>query len=348
MLNFFILLFGTARAAFRSHADLVVENLALRQQLAAYTSGGRRPRVATADRWLWIALHQFWSRWAEVLVFVKPETVIRWHRDGFRRYWARLSRRGRKLGRPPIGRELRRLIRRIALENLTWGAPRIHGELRMLGFNVSERTISRYLPRRPPQPDAVQRWITFLRNHCDAIAAMDFFIVPTATFRVLYVWFAIEHARRRVVHFDITDHPHSAWVIQQLREAFPFDTAPRHLIFDRDSIFSADVVSTLKSFGIAPARTSYRSPWQNGIAERWVGNVRRELLDHVVVLGEGHLHRLLAEYIAHYHDDRTHLGLGKETPTARQRQHRPEGDAHVVSLPRVGGLHHRYEWRAAA
>jgi len=193
------------------------------------------------------------------------------------------------------------LIRRIALENPTWGAPRIHGELRMLGFDVSERTISRYLPRRPPQPDAVQRWLTFLHNHRDAIAAMDLFVVPTATFRVLYVWFALDHARRRVTHFDITDHPGSAWVIQQLREAFPFDTVPRHLIFDRDSTFSAHV-----------------------------------------------LRRLLAEYIAYYHDDRTHLGLGKETPAVRQKQHRPDGDSHVVSLPRVGGLHHRYEWRAAA
>ncbi len=348
MLIFLALFLRGLRAAFRTRADLVVENLALRQQLAIYARSGRRPRVVDADRRFWIALRRLWSRWADVLVFVKPETVIRWHRDGFRRYWARLSRRGRKPGRPPIGRELRGLIQRIALDNPTWGAPRIHGELRMLGFDVSERTVSRYLPRRPPQPDAVQRWLTFLRNHRDAIAAMDFFVVPTATFRVLYVWFAIEHARRRVVHFDVTDRPSAVWVAQQLREAFPFDTAPRHLIFDRDSIFSARVVATLKSFGIEPARTSYRSPWQNGVAERWVGNVRRELLDHIVVLGARHLRRLLTEYIAYYHEDRTHLGLGKETPTARKKQHRPDGDAHVVSLPRVGGLHHRYEWRAAA
>ena len=178
----------------------------------------------------------------------------------------------------------------------------------MLGSDVSERTVSRYMPRRPPRPDAVARWLVFLRNHRDVIAAMDFFVVPTVTFRILYVWFAIEHGRRRVLRFDVTDHPAAAWVIQQLREAFPFDSAPRHLIFDRDSIFAASVVSAVKAFGIKPARTSYRSPWQNGVAERWIGSVRRELLDHVVVLGQHHLRRLLGEYVAYYHDDRTPPG----------------------------------------
>jgi transposase InsO family protein len=233
-------------------------------------------------------------------------------------------------------------------ENSTWGAPRIHGELLMLGFDVSERTISRYLPQRRLRPDAVARWLVFLRNHRDAIAAMDFFVVPTVTFRILYVWFAIEHGRRRVLRFDVTDHPAAAWVIQQLRETFPFDTAPRHLIFDRDSTFSAQVVATVRSFGIKPTRTAYRSPWQNGVAERWVGSVRRELLAHVVVFNERHLRRLLREYVAYYHDDRTHLGLGKATPAARPVTRRRDGGAEVVALPRLGGLHHRYDWRAAA
>ncbi len=178
---------------------------------------------------------------------------------------------------------------------------------------------------------------------------MDFFVVPTVTFRVLYVWFAIEHGRRRLLRVDVTGHPSAAWVIQQLREAFPFDAAPRHLIFDRDSIFSTSVVSTVKSFGIQPTRTAYRSPWQNGVAERWIGSVRRELLDHVVVLGERHLRRLLRDYVAYYHDDRTHLGLGKATPSGRPVEHRPDGrEANAVARLRVGGLHHRYEWRAAA
>jgi len=184
----------------------------------------------------------------------------------------------------------------------------------------------------------VARWLVFLRTHRDAIAAMDFFTVSTVTFRLLYVWFAIEHGRRRVLRVAVTDHAAASWVVQQLREAFPLDTAPRHLIFDRDSIFSAHVVSTLKSFGIKLTGTACRSPWQNGVAERWVGSVRRELLDHVVVLGERHLRRLLREHVAYYHDDRTHLGLGKATPAGRPVTRRRDGGAEVAALPRVDGL----------
>jgi transposase InsO family protein len=301
--------------------------------------------VTAVDRWFWLALRRCWSRWTEVLLFVKPETVVRWHRAGFRRYWTWLSRRGRR-GRPRTGESLRALIRRMATENAGWAAPKIHGELSMLGFVLSERTVSRYMPRTPANPDAIKRWLTFLRNHRGAIAAMDFFVVPTVTFRVVYAWFAIDHARRRILHFDVTDQPTAAWVVQQLREAFGLDVMPRHLIFDRDSIFSAQVVSAVKSFGIAPARTAYRSPWQNGVAERWVGSVRRELLDHAVVLNERHLRRLLAEYVAYYHDDRTHLGLDKETPGGRRRSTPPTPSTAVAAQPRLGGLHHRYEWVA--
>jgi len=285
--------------------------------------------------------------WGATTRFVKPETVIRWHRAGFRHYWTWLSHR-RAVGRPTIDPAIRALIRRMATENPTWGAPRIHGELRMLGLDVSERTVSRYLPRRPPRPDAVARWLTFLRNHRDVIAAMDFFTVPTVTFRILYVWFVITHRRRRVLRFEVTEHPAAAWVIQQLRETFPFDTAPRHLTFDRDSTFSAQVVSTVKSFGAKPARTAPRSPWQNGFAGRWIGSVRRELLDHVVVFNERHLRRLLRDYVAYYHDDRTHLGPGKATPARRPIQPRPNEHATVITVPRLGGLHHRYDWRPAA
>jgi transposase InsO family protein len=186
----------------------------------------------------------------------------------------------------------------------------------------------------------------FLRNHRGAIAAMDFFVVPTVTFRLLYPWFAIDHARRRVLHVDVTDQPTAAWVVQQLRETFGLDIKPRHLIFDRDSIFSAHVLSTVESFGIKPTRTAYRSPWQNGVAERWVGSVRRELLDHVIVMSERHLRRLLREYIAYYHDDRTHLGLDKQTPAQRQPQQQRIHPVTVLALPRLGGLHHRYELAA--
>ena len=342
-----LLLLGILRSACRCRADLVLENVALRHQLGVLMQAGRRPRVTAVDRGFWVVLRRLWRRWSEVLVFVKPETVVRWHRAGFRLYWNWRSRRGRR-GRPRTAAEVRALVRRFATENPTWGAPRVHGELRMLGFEVSERTVSRLMPRRAPKPEAVQRWMAFLRNHRDAIAAMDFFVVPTVTFRVLYVWFVIEHGRRRIVHFHVTDQPDPAWVVQQLREAFPVDTAPRHLVFDRDGTFSAHIISVVKSFGTKPTPTSPRSPWQNGVAERWIGSVRRELLDHVVVFDDRHLLRLLQDYVAYHHDDRTHLGLAKATPAGRPRQTRPVGEAQVIALPRLGGLHHRYEWRAAA
>jgi putative transposase len=213
---------------------------------------------------------------------------------------------------------------------------------------LAERTVSPYMPRRAPPSDAVQRWVTFLCNHREAIGAMDLFVVPTARFRVLYVWFAMGHGRRRILHFAVTSQPAATWVVQQLRETFPFDVSLRHLIFDRDTIFSALIVSTVKSFGIDPARTGYRSPWQNGVAERRIGSVRRELLDHVVVLDEHDLQRLLRDYVAYYHEDRTHLALSKETPTGRGHMKRPVGAGRVVGLPRVGGPHHRYDWRIAA
>ena len=335
------------RVLVRSRADLVLENLALRQQVATLMRERPRPHVDDADRGFWVALRQAWPGWVDRLVIVRPETVVRWQRERFRRYWTRLSHRNRRPGRPRIDAELRKLIREMALDN-GWGAPRIHGELLKLGFDLCEATVSRYMPRRPPDPVRVQRWMTFLRNHGDGIAAMDFFTVPTVHLRVLYCFFIIGHDRRRVLHVNATFNPTSAWVIQQLREAFPFDTAPRHLIFDRDSIFGSAVVKFVKALGTKPCRTAFRSPWQNGVAERWIGSVRRELLDHVVVLGERHAVRLIRQYIAWYHPDRTHLGLGKDRPEGRAVTPRPSGTARVVALPRVGGLHHRYEWRDAA
>ena len=236
----------------------------------------------------------------------------------------------------------------MAAENPTWGAPRIHGELLMLGYDVSERTVSRVLPRRRGDPDAGQRWCSFLKNHRAVLAAMDFFTVPTATFRVLYVFFVIHHARRTVLHVRVTAHPTAAWVTQQLREAFPFDDLPRAVIFDRDPKYTGEVLATLERMGVGRKQTTPHSPWQNGVAERWVETVRRELLDHVIVINERHLQRMLAEYVAYYHDDRTHLGLSKETPARRGVAVKPADGSEVVALRRVGGLHHRYEWRSAA
>jgi len=243
----------------------------------------------------------------------------------------------------PTPKEVSELIFRMVVENPTWGAPRIHGELRMLGFELSERTISRWIKGAPRDPDRAKRWLTFLRNHREAIAAMDFFTVPTITFGALYCFFVIRHDRRRILHVNVTKHPTSGWIIQQLREAFPFEASHKYLILDRDQKFGLEVIAAVKATGIIPKRTSFRSPWQNGIAERWVGSCRRDLLDHIVALNERHLKRLLSEYVRYHHEDRTHLGLEKGTPDGRIRS---VASGRVHSQERLGGLHHRYN-RAA-
>jgi putative transposase len=231
----------------------------------------------------------------------------------------------------------------MVVENPTWGAPRIHGELFMLGFALSERTISRWMKRAPRNTDRAKRWLSFLRNHREAIAAMDFFTVSTITFGVLYCFFIISHNRRRILHVNVTKHPTSGWITQQLREAFPFEASHKYLIFDRNRKFGFEVIAAVKATRIIPRRTSFRSPWQNGIAERWVGSCRRDLLNKVVALNERHLKRLLSEYVRYYHEDRTHLGLEKETPDGGTRS---VASGQVLSHERLGGLHHRYN-RAA-
>ncbi len=231
-------------------------------------------------------------------------------------------------------------------ENRTWGAPRIHGELEMLGFDISERSVLRWMRKAPRNPDTENQWKAFLSNHREAIAAMDFFTVPTITFGMLYCFFVISHDRRRILHCNFTKHPTSEWVSQQLRDAFPDDSTPKYLIFDRGSQFNEDVCDTIKSFGITPKRTSFRSPWQNGVAERFVGNCRRDLLDHVIALNEQHLKRLMSECVRYYHEDRTHLSLAKETPYYRPRATKTGTTCKVISMPKLGGLHHRYDLAA--
>jgi transposase InsO family protein len=267
---------------------------------------------------------------------VKPETVIGWHRKGFKLYWTSESRnRG---GRPPIDAEIRSLIRRMARENPTWGAPRIHGELLKLGFEVAEATVSRYMPfgRKPP----LQTWRAFLRNHTKDLVSIDFFVVPTATFRILYVFLALEHERRRIVHFNVTEGPSARWTGQQLVNAFPYESAPKYVIRDRDKIYGACFVRRVRAMGIEQVLTAPRSPWQNPYCERIIGILRRECLDHVIVVGEQHLRRILRKYLEYYHGSRTHLALDKDAPQPRERESTDGGN--VVALPRVGGLHHRY------
>jgi transposase InsO family protein len=235
-------------------------------------------------------------------------------------------------------------------DNPSWGAPRIHGELLQLGFEISEPTVSRYLHRLKRHHDEgkAKRWLAFLSNHREVIAAFDFFTVPTLTFRVLYCFFVIEYGRRRILHFNTTAHPTSEWIIQQLQEAFPLPCPHRYVVLDRDAKFGSDVIEFLKASGIKPIRTSVRSPWQNGIAERWVGSCRREMLDHVIPLNEQHLKRLGNEYLAYYHEDRTHNALNKQTPARRPIQSRPDTSCEILSPPWIGGLHHRYSWSDAA
>ncbi len=342
-----VIVVQVVQALARSRTDLVLENLILRQQVTALKRERPRAHLNDVDRGVLVAFRKSWAGWATRLSIVTPQTVVKWHRRRFRRYWTRLSHENRRPGRPRSSAELRKLIRTMALDN-GWGAPRIHGELLKLGIEVSEATVSRCLPRRPSDPDKVQSWMTFLRNHSDAIAAIDFFTVPTIRLRVLYCFFVIGHERRRILHFNATYNPTSAWVIQQLREAFPFDAAPGYLIFDRDAIFGAAVIAFVKAMGTKPSRTAFRSPWQNHVAERWTGSCRRELFDYVIVFDERHAVWLVEKYVAYHHHARIHLGLAKDTPDGRAVTARPSPSAKVVALPRVGGLHHRYEWREAA
>jgi putative transposase len=337
------LCFGILIRLFRGRQSLLLENLALRQQLVALKRRHPRPSLGLFDKLFWVVARRICSAWKQSLIIVTPETVVRWHRSGFRMYWRLISRVRRPVGRRPTPKEVRELIFRMVAENPTWGAPRIHGELLMVGFELSERTVSRWMKRAPRDPDRAKRWLAFLRNHREAIAAMDFFTVPTITFGVLYCFFVISHDRRRILHLNVTKHPRIAWIVQQLREAFPFEASHKYLIFDRDQKFGFEVIAAVKATRIIPKQTSFRRPWQNGIAERWVGSCRRDLLDHMVALNERHLKRLLSEYVRYHHEDRTHLGLEKGTPEGRIRS---EASGRVLSQERLGGLHHRYN-RAA-
>ena len=334
---------ASALRFFHTRRSLLLENLLLRQQLVVLKRKHPRPPLAIFDKLFWVLIRRFWSSWKEALIFVNPDTVVQWHRAGFALYWRAISKVNRVIGRKRISKEVRDLIFKMVADNPTWGAPRIHGELLMLGFDVSERTISRWMLRAPRDPKPAKRWLAFLRNYREAIAAMDFFTVPTVTFRLLYCFFVISHDRRRILHFNVTRHPTSSWVIQQLREAFPYQLAPKFLIFDRDSKFSLEVTIAVRSLNVQPIRTSIESPWQNGVAERWVESCRRDLCDHVIPVDEAHLKRLLTEYVRYYNEDRTHLGLEKQTPGLRFRSN---GPGRVIAFPRLGGLHHRYD-RAA-
>ena len=330
-----------------SRYHLGLEILALRQQLGVLKRRNPRPRLRRVDRLFWTLLRHIWPAWTNALIIVKPETVVSWHRAGFRPFW-RLRSRSKQHGRPKIEKELRAIISKMVKENPTWGAPRIHGELLKLGFDVPERTISRYIRLISPSDQSQKLWTAFLQNHRELIAAMDFFTLPTVTFRVLYCFFVIEHGRRRILHFNVTEHPTGLRIAQQLREAIS-ESNPYHcVILDRDAKFGTEVLEILKASGMKLKQTSPASPWQNGVAERWIGSCRRELLDHVIALNESHLRRLIRDYISYYNSDRTHDSLDKDSPAIRPVSIKPENSSAICSIPRVGGLHHRYDWKQAA
>ena len=346
MLEFLFSVLAALRLFFCSRSDTALEVLALRQQVAVLKRQRPRPTLTRLDRFFWTTLRHLWPRWSDVLLIVKPETVVRWHRAGFRLYWCWRSRQ--RGGRPRISEEMRTLIRRLAAENADWGAPRIHGELLKLGFDVSERSVARYLRRVPRRGDPATCWSAFLANHREAIVACDFFTVPTLTFQLLSCFFVIEHHRRKILHFNVTREPTPAWVVQQQRDVFPGDGPHRFMLFDHDSTFDGNVTGFMKATGLDPTRTGIQATWQNGVAERWVGSCRRELLDSIIALNERHLYRLIRAYVDYYHADRIHDALEKDVPNRRAVEPKPSASATVISMARAGGLHYRYSWRNAA
>src|SRR5712675_3341906 len=325
----------------RSRASLELELVALRHQVAVLRrQRPGQPRLFATDRLLWVWLYRLWPQVLDAMVLVKPATVLDWHRKGFRLYW---RRRSRHLGRPRMDREIRELIRKMSLANPLWGAPRIHGELLKLGIDVSQATVGRYLPWRPKVPSPT--WRSFLHNHMHDTAAVDMFVVLTARFQLLYALVVLGHERRKVVRFDVTQNPTQGWLARQITEAFPWNTAPRFLLRDRDASHGQTFRDLVQAMAIEEVVTAPRSPWQNAYVERIIGSIRRECLNHVIVFDECHLRRVLSTYFEYHHRSRTHLSLGKDCPEPRLIQ--PLYAGTVIAFPKVGGLHHRYERRAA-
>ncbi len=330
------------RAILIPRVHLSIENLALRQQLAVCGQSVKRPKLLPRDRVFWILLFRFWPNWRSALAIVQPETVVQWHLMGFKLYWRWKSRAG-KPGRLPIERKIRDLIGRMSRENPTWGAPRIVSEMALLRHDVVKATVAKYMVRSRKPRSRLGR--TFLDNHVHDIAACDFFTVPTVTFRVLYVFIVLRHDRRRIVHFNVTTNPHAQWAAQQVVNAFPYDEAPRFLIRDRDGIYGNYFQYRMKGMGIEEVPITPRSPWQSPYCERVIGSIRRECLDHVIVLNERHLCRILSDSFDYYHNARCHLSLDRNSPNPRRVE--PSSEGEVVSLPQLGGLQHRYTRRAA-
>ena len=334
---------------FRSTGAIRAENLVLRKQLAQYMERGIKPRRVDFALRVSLALLTRLFDWRDVVVIVRPATIVRWHRSGWRLFW----RFKCKLGRPPIPAELRALIRRMASENPVWGEERIANELLIkLGIRVSPRTVGKYMPKRPPgQSRDDQRWATFLKNHARAMLACDFFVAVTATFRLLYVFVVIEHGRRRLAHVGVTNHPTADWTLHQLREVVGDESTHRYLIHDRDSIFARHFDSSVRALGLKVLRTPYRSPKANSICERVIGTMRWECLDWMIPASEGHLRATLREWVTHYNCGRPHKSLGPGVPDPpkvasvgpkSESRHQMAAGAFVLAKSVLGGLHHEY------
>ena len=326
-------IFELFRLIFKNKRDLILESLALRQQLAVQQRSIKRPKIRNTDRIFWVWLSRIWNDWRSSLIIVKPPTVIGWHRKGFKIYWKRKSRR---VGRPSINWELIRLIRRMQKENPTWSPQRIQGELVKLGLDVSDNTVAKYMRKSKSDDGKQQQWLTFLRNHAKHIVDIDFLVARTIFFRSIHVFVAISHDRRKILHFAVIANSHSQWAIQQLRETFAFDETTKYVIRDNDKIFSEDFKRHIKNFGLEDMPTAPRSPWQNPIAERVIGTLRRDCLDRMIILNEKHLHSVPDN--DYYNVSRTHMSLAKDSPVPRHVQ----ANGKIVSKPILGGLHHVY------
>jgi putative transposase len=343
MLTFLAAITSLLSFRLRSRASLELEVIALRHQLAVLKRRRLgRTKLFYADRLLWIWLYRIWPQAINAMVLVKPTTVLQWHRRGFRFVW-RWRSGARRPGRPRLASDVRSLIRQMSRANPLWGAPRIHGELLKIGIEVSQATVGRYMTWRPKDPSPT--WRSFLQNHATDIAAIDIFVVATVTFRILYAMIVLDHDRRRVIHFDVTGNPTQAWLARQIIEAFPWDTAPRYLLRDRDTSYGLGFRDRVRAMGVEEVVIAPSSPWQNPFVERLIGSIRRECLDHVVIFNERHLRRVLSSYFQYHHETRTHLSLDKDCPQPRPIQTRSSGK--IIAFPQVGGLHHRYERRAA-
>jgi transposase InsO family protein len=321
--------------SFRLRTSLEAENLLLRHQLNVLRrKSPERLTFGLLDRLIFVGLYRLAPKILDALAIVQPETVIKWHRAGFRLFWRWKSRpRG---GRPTVPLEIRRLIREMSIANPLWGAPRIHGELLKLGIEIGQTSVAKYMARRRDPPS--QGWRTFLRNHADGIAAMDLFVVPTISFRLLYGLLIMGHGRRQILWFGVTAHPTAEWIANQITQACGWEQLPRYLIRDRDGAYGEIFIQRLRSMGIRDRPTSLRSPWQNGYAERLIGSVRRECIDHVVVFGERHLRHIMLSYMEYYNEVRTHLSLEKDAPISRA----VDRAGHILCRPVLGGLHHQY------